>query len=270
VRGQVLGSAERVDVGRDLGERRGPVLDHVDPAQERYKRTRDKLRQLLLDGKLEDREVEVEVPQNAPMFDVLASQGARIAIQGFARDEPGQPGRSTTGEAVLGELRAVDPDVVFIEADFAEATAAERVVAAAVAARGRLDILIANHARSTVNSLDDVTAAELDLSFAVNTRGSILLAPRRVVLLAHGDPGIRDHAVGVRHGLGGIIGEQDVGAFALDLGHADLVGVGEREGDLHLGVVLADGIDFSADVLARVGGPGLAGADPSPRQIGAA
>jgi ATP-dependent HslUV protease ATP-binding subunit HslU len=52
------------------------VKETADPAQERYKRTRDKLRQLLLDGKLEDREVEVEVPQNAPMFDVLASQGA--------------------------------------------------------------------------------------------------------------------------------------------------------------------------------------------------
>jgi ATP-dependent HslUV protease ATP-binding subunit HslU len=48
----------------------------IDPSQERYKRTRDKLRQLLLDGKLEDREVEVEVPQNAPMFDIMASQGA--------------------------------------------------------------------------------------------------------------------------------------------------------------------------------------------------
>ena len=52
------------------------IKETVDPAQERYKRTRDKLKQLLLDGKLEDREVEVEVPQNAPMFDVLASQGA--------------------------------------------------------------------------------------------------------------------------------------------------------------------------------------------------
>jgi ATP-dependent HslUV protease ATP-binding subunit HslU len=47
-----------------------------DPAQERYQRTREKLKQLLLDGKLEDREVEVEVPQSGPMFDVLASQGA--------------------------------------------------------------------------------------------------------------------------------------------------------------------------------------------------
>src|SRR5512146_2437565 len=38
---------------------------------DRYKRTREKLRQLLLDGKLEEREVEVEVPLNTPMFDVL-------------------------------------------------------------------------------------------------------------------------------------------------------------------------------------------------------
>jgi 3-oxoacyl-[acyl-carrier protein] reductase len=107
----------------------------------------------------------------------LASQGARIAIQGFPHADSGQLVTSTTGVgAVVEELGAVDPGVVFIDADFAEAAAAERVVSAAVAARGPLDILIANHARSSVNSLDDVTADELDLSFAVNARGSILLA----------------------------------------------------------------------------------------------
>jgi ATP-dependent HslUV protease ATP-binding subunit HslU len=59
--------------------------ENVDVAQERYKRTRDKLRQLLLDGRLEDREVEVEVtPQSAPMFDVLASQGAPEGMDNFA------------------------------------------------------------------------------------------------------------------------------------------------------------------------------------------
>jgi ATP-dependent HslUV protease ATP-binding subunit HslU len=53
------------------------VKEQVDAAQERYKRTREKLKNLLLDGKLEEREVEVEVtPASAPMFDVLASQGA--------------------------------------------------------------------------------------------------------------------------------------------------------------------------------------------------
>jgi len=52
------------------------VKEAADPAHDRYKRTRDKLRQLLLDGKLEDREVEVEVTPQGPMFDMLASQGA--------------------------------------------------------------------------------------------------------------------------------------------------------------------------------------------------
>ena len=56
----------------------------VDPAQERYKRTRDKLRQLMLDGKLEDREVEVEVPQNAPMFDIMASQGGQEGMDNIS------------------------------------------------------------------------------------------------------------------------------------------------------------------------------------------
>src|SRR3954470_6916495 len=53
------------------------VKEATDTAQDRYKRTREKLKNLLLDGKLEEREVEVEItPQSAPMFDVLASQGA--------------------------------------------------------------------------------------------------------------------------------------------------------------------------------------------------
>ncbi len=57
----------------------------VDPANDRYKRTRDKLKQLLLDGKLEDREVEVEVtPQSPPMFDVLASQGGNEGMDNIS------------------------------------------------------------------------------------------------------------------------------------------------------------------------------------------
>ncbi|MGQ0764599.1 MAG: ATP-dependent protease ATPase subunit HslU [Gemmatimonadota bacterium] len=47
------------------------------PAHDRYTRTRDKLRQLLVDGQLEDRDVEVDVTLAArPMFDVIGAQGA--------------------------------------------------------------------------------------------------------------------------------------------------------------------------------------------------
>ncbi len=53
----------------------GEIARH-DPETDRYKRTRDKLRQLLKDGQLENREVEVEVTPPGPTIDVLNAQGA--------------------------------------------------------------------------------------------------------------------------------------------------------------------------------------------------
>jgi ATP-dependent HslUV protease ATP-binding subunit HslU len=55
-----------------------------DAAAERHKRTRDKLKQLLLDGQLDAREVEIEVtPGGSPMFDMFASQGAPESMENF-------------------------------------------------------------------------------------------------------------------------------------------------------------------------------------------
>jgi 3-oxoacyl-[acyl-carrier protein] reductase len=107
----------------------------------------------------------------------LALLGAQITVQGYAPHDQSQLGLSTVGavETVLHELRTLDPGVTYHEADFADAGAPGRLVAVA-AARGPLDILVANHARSSAGSLEDVTAEEIDLSFAVNARGSLLLA----------------------------------------------------------------------------------------------
>jgi ATP-dependent HslUV protease ATP-binding subunit HslU len=56
-----------------------------DGARERYRRTRDKLKQLLLDGQLEGREVEIEVTQSAgPMFDMMIPQGAAEGMENFS------------------------------------------------------------------------------------------------------------------------------------------------------------------------------------------
>jgi ATP-dependent HslUV protease ATP-binding subunit HslU len=53
-------------------------------AAERYRRTREKLKQLLLDGQLEGREVEVEVTQQGPqMFDMMVPQGAPEGMENF-------------------------------------------------------------------------------------------------------------------------------------------------------------------------------------------
>jgi ATP-dependent HslUV protease ATP-binding subunit HslU len=54
-----------------------------DAVMERYKRTREKLKQLLIDGQLETREVEVEVTQQGPMFDMMVPQGAPEGMENF-------------------------------------------------------------------------------------------------------------------------------------------------------------------------------------------
>jgi ATP-dependent HslUV protease ATP-binding subunit HslU len=62
----------------------GNVSQETDVEKERYKRTRDKLRQLLIDGQLEQREVEIEVSQSAPVFDMMIPQGAPEGMENFS------------------------------------------------------------------------------------------------------------------------------------------------------------------------------------------
>src|SRR5689334_2549778 len=54
-----------------------------DEERDRYRRTREKLRQLLIDGQLDGRDVEVEVEQRAPALDVVASSGAPEGADAF-------------------------------------------------------------------------------------------------------------------------------------------------------------------------------------------
>jgi len=68
-------------------------------------------------------------------------------------------------------------------------------VAAAQQAYGAVHVLVANHARSSAEDLEHLTATELDLSYAVNVRATLLLVQAwavqdvpdgRVVLLTSG------------------------------------------------------------------------------------
>jgi ATP-dependent HslUV protease ATP-binding subunit HslU len=75
------GDAQRVFVAGPEGS----VQQEQELARERHKRTRDKLRQLLRDGQLEQREVEVEVTQaGGPMMDMMGQQGAPEGMNNFA------------------------------------------------------------------------------------------------------------------------------------------------------------------------------------------
>ena len=61
----------------------GNVQQEQALAEERHKRTREKLKQLLRDGQLEQREVEVEVAQQPPAMDALSQPGAPEGMQNF-------------------------------------------------------------------------------------------------------------------------------------------------------------------------------------------
>ncbi len=62
--------------------------------------------------------------------------------------------------------------------DFADPAAPAALIDEVIDRHGAIDIVLAVHARSSHQSLADVTAAELDLCWAVNVRSIVLLAQR--------------------------------------------------------------------------------------------
>jgi 3-oxoacyl-[acyl-carrier protein] reductase len=98
----------------------------------------------------------------------------------------GEPGRSqATIDFVTENLPEADGRFHYIEADLADPDVPDSLATLAVERFGALDIVVACHARSSSQSLRDVTVDELDASWAVNARGTVLLAK---ALLQHRDP----------------------------------------------------------------------------------
>ena len=122
----------------------GPALFVVNPSgetsrepadevgAERYRRTREKLKQLLLDGKLEDREVEVEVSGGkTPMFDMMVPQGAPEGMENFTDMlQEMMPKRRKKRTVKVGEARRIILEQELeklIDLDDVTADAVERV-----------------------------------------------------------------------------------------------------------------------------------------------
>ncbi|MGY1840691.1 MULTISPECIES: SDR family oxidoreductase [unclassified Modestobacter] len=101
----------------------------------------------------------------------LLDRGDRVVVSSWSPHDAGQPWGADDLTAVLAELG----DPPHLAADLADPAAPAALVEAAREAVGPLSTLVANHARSAEGRLADVTAAELDLFFAVNTRATLLL-----------------------------------------------------------------------------------------------
>jgi 3-oxoacyl-[acyl-carrier protein] reductase len=107
----------------------------------------------------------------------LAANGACLFLQAYAPYDAQQPwGADPKGvKALADELREQGGVVEYIELDFNDPLAPERLVGAAVRAYGHLDILVANHTYSTMGGLEELTAEQIDRHLHVNVRATLLL-----------------------------------------------------------------------------------------------
>ena len=108
----------------------------------------------------------------------LAQMGARVCIHSWlsgdsVRSEETEPGGMG---ALLAALQTEDERIAHITADLGEADAPPNLIDEAIQAVGPLDILIANHAHHAgAQTLEELTAAQIDRHLAVNVRGTLLL-----------------------------------------------------------------------------------------------
>ena len=106
----------------------------------------------------------------------LLAEGASVFVQSWTAHDADQPWGADPGgiDAVVAALGSPDR-LGHLALDLADADAPANIVAAARARFGTVDVLVPNHARSSQQSLESLTAAELDASWAVNARATLLL-----------------------------------------------------------------------------------------------
>ncbi len=111
----------------------------------------------------------------------LLQDGADVLIQGWPQHDREQlwGADEARWEGLAAQLQDGLPDgagrLEWLAVDFGETAAAAIVIQTAVERFGQPDILIANHARSSAEDLASLTVRELDLSWAVNVRVTLLL-----------------------------------------------------------------------------------------------
>ncbi|MGV9325691.1 SDR family oxidoreductase [Streptosporangium sandarakinum] len=111
----------------------------------------------------------------------LASVPMNVLACSWSPHDAEQPwGADPLGaEGVVAALREELPEgagtVEHLAIDLADPAAPGEIVAAARERFGRVDVLVANHARSSEAGIGELTAGELDLCWAVNVRATLLL-----------------------------------------------------------------------------------------------
>jgi 3-oxoacyl-[acyl-carrier protein] reductase len=122
----------------------------------------------------------------------LAADGADVFLHSWSPHDAEQPwGADVEGPgALLQGLRDLGVRAEHLSLDLALPEAPAELFSAAQQAFGHVDAVVGNHARSSGQNLEQLTGAELDLSYAVNVRATLLLL--KAFAAAHdGRPGGR-------------------------------------------------------------------------------
>lgn len=135
----------------------------------------------------------------AAIADELARKGINLLLTGWSPHDATQPWGEDPGavEAILGKARGLGVRAEYIEADLMDPAVPAALMKEAVSRLGRVDVLVANHARSDSCDVLTTSAEELDAQWAVNVRSTLLLiqamakqsekpSSGRVVLLTSG------------------------------------------------------------------------------------
>ncbi|TPX18496.1 uncharacterized protein E0L32_011609 [Thyridium curvatum] len=107
----------------------------------------------------------------------LASEGASVVV-GYGTDK-------AAADAVVAEIGGPDRAVA-VGADASRVADIERLVSAAVARFGRIDVLVPNAGRMAMRTVEDTTEGDFDSMFAVNVKGPYFLVQKA---LPHMPPG---------------------------------------------------------------------------------
>jgi 3-oxoacyl-[acyl-carrier protein] reductase len=108
----------------------------------------------------------------------LLEDGAKVLLHSFSPHNAAQPLGAESGgvDVLIDELGGASDRLQRIEADLGDPDAPQQVIERAVDAFGAVDALVVNHAHGSDQSLQTVTADELDRAWVVNVRAAILLA----------------------------------------------------------------------------------------------
>lgn len=150
----------------------------------------------------------------------LGELGVDLYLQGWRAHDAGQPwGEDAAGpDALVEELREqTGSRVEYADSELASPEVPDRLVADSRRTYGHLDILVANHARSSsggAGEIGSLTAEEIDAHLAVNVRATALLV-QALALQHDGRPGGRVVLFTSGQHLGPMPGELD---YALSKG----------------------------------------------------